>query len=294
MAPPLLSVAIAGAQKSGTTSLLRYMSEHPQLSGQGPVEFGYLFTEDEWSDGWERAYARYFYGARTERLVAKSAMLYARRLCVERLAEHNPRCLIVLILRDPVERAFSSYRMERNKTWIDRPFDEITTLLDNRDHAWNRLFIQFGEYAPALRQLYEFFPREQVKVLVYEEFSRDPAWACRDIFEFVGVDTTFAPQTAVAHNVHREVASPTAAAVVRWLQRPGNPVKRAAKQALPPAAFDRLGAQVQDLIRRDGEHEEMPAQTRDALAGYYVRLNRDLESLLGRDLSAWTGMGKAA
>jgi hypothetical protein len=292
--PVPIAAVIAGAQKSGTTSLLRYMAQHPQLSGQTTVEIGYFFTEDEWAGGWQKAYARYFYDARTDLLLAKSAMLYARPICIERLASHNPECAVILVLRDPVERAFSSYRMERNGSWIDEPFDHILTVLDDRDHPWNRLFIQFGEYAPAIRRIAQSFPQSRVKVFIYEEFIADPARACGEAFRFLGVDDAFVPETATAHNVHRKVSSRGAAAVVRWLRRPENPVKRVAKRSLPPRVFDRVGAGALQAIRGRPLEEPIPPDVRDGLARYYLGLNRELESLLGRDLSHWTGMAQPA
>jgi len=289
MAPPI-TAAIAGAQKSGTTSLLRYLAQHPQLSGQAPVEIGYFYDQAEWAAGWDRAYARYFYAADTDLLIAKSAMLYARRICVERLASHNPACTVILILRDPVERAFSSYRMERNNDWIDQPFDHILDVLDDRSHRWNKLFIQFGEYAAALRQLYEFFPPEHVIVLIYEEFTSRPVDGCRQVFRQLGVDPAFAPHTAIAHNVHREPSSPAVAATVRWLRRRDNHLKLLAKRALPPRAFDRIGTRITDAARGDRREEQMSARVREGLGRYYAAHNGELESLLGRDLSHWGGM----
>lgn len=290
MAPPPVSIAIAGAQKSGTTSLLRYLEQHPQLSGQGPLEISFFFNEDEWNQGWEQCYPKYFYDATTDQLVAKSAMLYARRICVERLAEHNPGCSVVLILRDPVERAWSSYRMEREKSWIEDPFEHLLTVLEDREDIWNRLFIQFGEYAPAIRQLYRFFPPDQLKVLLYDDFVSRPLEACREVFRFVGVDDSYVPETGVAHNVHREVSSWAAAAVVGWLRRPQNPVRRLAKQTLPPRVFNRLGSSAVEAIRGEAVEEQMPGRVRVELGRYYRELNHELESLLSRDLSHWSGV----
>jgi hypothetical protein len=285
---PPVDAVIAGAQKSGTTSLLRYMSQHPQIVGQGPVETSFFFDEQEWHAGWEKAHDRYFYDQRDGRLLAKTAMLYARRICVQRLADHNPDCRIVLILRDPVERAFSSFRMEREKDWIDQPFDHVLDVLADRSDTWNRLFIQFGEYAPALRQLHEFFAPDQVKVLLYEEFVQDPVSACRETFGFLCVDDGFAPQTAVAHNVGREASSRTVVKTVNWLRRGDNPVKRVAKRTLPPRTFNRVGAAMLEATKGDVVQEQMDEHVQRELARYYAQGNRELATLLGRDLSHWT------
>ena len=286
-----IAVAIAGAQKAGTTSLLRYMSQHPQLSGHIPVECAYFADEVEWRNGWEMAYVRYFYGATTELLLAKSASLYTESVFIERLASHNPDCTVVLILRDPVERAFSAYRMEVNEGWIDQPFDHVLTVLEDETHLWNRLFIEFGNYPAALRRIYEFFPASQVKVLIYEEFIGNAVEACRDVFRRVGVDDSFSPDTTVAHNVHRELASQAAGSALAWLRRSDNPLKQLAKRALPPQAFDRIGqALIEANQGAQKDHDDMTVEIRNALGQFYRSKNRELERLLDVDLSHWSGM----
>lgn len=289
---PRIEVAIAGAQKSGTTSLLRYLAEHPQLSGQATTEIGYLVEDVEWDAGWEKAYARYFYAAATPMLLAKYAALYTDRKYIERLASHNPDCRILLVLRDPVERAFSAYRMERSASGLDRPFEDLLAVLDEQEDSsgWRRLFIGFGEYAPALRQIHDLFPKDQAKVLIYEDFVRDPSDACHQVFEFLGVDSSFEPRTTVVHNPHREPPSRAAATLIRWLRRQDNPVKRLAKQTLPPAVFDRIGGTIQGIGQRESPAEEMPVEVRERLGDYYRPLNLELAQMLGRDLSHWSGM----
>jgi hypothetical protein len=288
-----VSVAIVGAQKSGTTSLLRYISQHPQLTGHGPIECAYFADDGEWARGWEAAHARYFYGAQGDRLVAKSATLYAKPVGLERLATHNPHCDVILILRDPVERAFSSYRMERNTGWIDRPFDHVLDVLDTPGDAWHRLFIEYGEYAPAVRRIHQLFDPRRLQVLLYEEFVADPRGTCRQVFERLGVEPDFTPDTTVAHNAHQAVSSKAMASALVWLRRPNNPAKRMVKRLLPPQAFDTLGERVLDVNRAGSQQEEMSTEVRLGLEAHYRSLNLELETLLGRDLSCWAGMTPA-
>jgi hypothetical protein len=291
---PRIAIAIAGAQKAGTTSLLRYLSQHPQLSGHIPDEYAYFADEDEWRKGWDAAYERYYYGATTDLLVAKSARLYANSLDIERLAAHNPACTIALVLRDPVDRAFSAYRMGINRGWLSGPFEEIVNALDDKTHDWNRLLIEYGNYSAALRRIYEHFPPSQVKVFIYEQFIMDPTQPCRDIFTSLGIDASFCPNTAVAHNVQREPISHAAGSALNWLRRYHNPVKRMAKRALPTQAFDRIAhTLVQANQGAPIADQRMPEDVRSALARFYHSSNRELERQLGVHLSHWAGMKEA-
>ncbi len=271
------------------------MSQHPQLSGHVPVECGYFADDEEWRKGWDAAYDRYFYTATADLLVGKCATLYTETKFIERLASHNPDCSIALILRDPVERAFSAYRMEQNERWIDRPFEDVLNLLDDQSHLWNRLFIQFGNYAAGLRRIHEFFPPSQVTVFTYEQFIRDPVQACRDMVQQIGIDATFSPDTTEAHNVHRQLASEWVGSTLAWLRRPDNRLKRVAKRALPPATFDHIARALLEANQGASKPDErMPEHVEAALGEFYRDWNQELERLIGIDLSHWTGMRQAA
>lgn len=291
--PPLprIAVAIAGAQKAGTTSLLRYLSQHPQLSGHVPVECAYFADEAEWRSGWETVYNRYFYGAESDMLVAKSASLYTESVFIERLATHNADCTVIMILRDPVERAFSAYNMEVNEGWISHPFERILTVLDDESDLWNRLFLQFGNYPAALRRIYDFFPASRVRVFIYEDFIANAVEACQAVFRVVGVDDSFRPDTTVAHNVRRELSSQAVGSAMAWLRQADNPVKRLAKRTLRPELFDRMSQRLMDVNQRARNgHEEMAVEVRTALDRFYRSSNLELERLLDVDLSHWSGM----
>jgi hypothetical protein len=183
--------------------------------------------------------------------------------------------------------------MERVASGFARPLEDILGVLDDDkdDWGWRRLFIGFGEYAPALRQIYDLFPENHVKVLIYEDFVRDPSNTCHAVFEFLELETSFEPRTNVVYNAYREPSSRAAGALVRWLRRRDNSVKRVAQRTLPPAAFDRIGNRLLGLSQREAHADDMPANLRERLGEYYRPLNCDLAQMLQQDLSHWTGMG---
>ena len=282
---------IAGAQKAGTTSLLRYVAQHPQLCAHAVQEFTF-FEDPEHGLGWNWARQRYFYDWTPDQgLVAKYATLPQSKAGLQRLATHSPGCQVVLVLRDPVERAFSSYRMERNHGAVVRPFEYILTRLeaDARD-MWKSLFLDFGDYPAALRRIYEHFAPQQVTTLLFEDFVRDPVAACHELFRVIRVDPSFDPETSIVHNAHRQVRSQAAASGLRWLRRSSNPIRRSARRLLSPAAFNRVAHSLLEANQGLYSEEEIDPGVRETLGRYYRPLNQKLEKMLGRDLSAWTGM----
>src|SRR5438477_970618 len=71
-----IDAMIIGAQKAGTTSLLRYLAEHPALGSHETVECGYFASDTEYEAGWPPACDRYFRGVDADMLVGKSAGVY--------------------------------------------------------------------------------------------------------------------------------------------------------------------------------------------------------------------------
>src|SRR5581483_8610640 len=102
--------------------------------------------------------------------------------------------------------------------------------------------------------------------LIYEEFVADPVSACRRIFEQLGVDAAFVPDTSVAHNAHLGVRSQVAASGLRWLRRPTNPIRRTARRLLHPRKFTRLGERLLQANRGLYSAETVDPEAAAALA----------------------------
>jgi hypothetical protein len=286
-----IGAMIVGAQKSGTTSLLRHLAQHPSLRGHTTIECAFFADEEEYRAGWgRRGLGRYFPQTGDETLIAKNVSVSQESRYLERLAKHNPDCLVVLVLRDPVARAFSSYRMERNAGWVHKPFDHILTALDDPTHAWRRLFLDAGDYAGTLDRISEHFPLSQLVVFLLEDLHHDPAGVCRRIFEELGVDTGFVPDTTVVHNAHHVVRSRSYAELLKRLRDQRNRFKRAAKAILPTETFHGIGQALVKLNYGLVTEEEITAEACAALGTYYHASNTEVARRLGRDLSHWTGM----
>ena len=90
MPRPLIDMIIVGAAKSGTTSLLRYLGQHPEVCPQREPEFAYFVLDGQYARGYESAFDRYFGGCgRATKVVAKNVgLMYLR---AARRPEMDPR-----------------------------------------------------------------------------------------------------------------------------------------------------------------------------------------------------------
>ena len=198
---------IIGAQKAGTTALARNLALHPEISVfSGVTEFGQKeieFFNQHWEMGasW---YASHFQN--TSAMVGeKTAELLHRTICHERLFQTNPQLKLIVLLRSPVERAYSQWKMaalhkrdEPNEFAfvIDR---ELATRGDNsvreafynclpsRSSCWREGYVLKGMYAEQLRSLWSWFPKNQVFIGISEQIRKDPARVYARILAFLGV-----------------------------------------------------------------------------------------------------------
>src|SRR4051812_32902128 len=190
--PPgrLPNYLVIGAAKAGTTSLATYLSHHPQAFVAAQKEVN--FFDDYWNLGvnW---YRRQFEGARDAAAVGEASVSYLfRPEAPPRMAEVVPDAKLVALLRDPVDRAYSHYWFARGWGSEKRPFSEAIAG-DEHDDDPGRAYLARGRYVHQLRRVCEFFPREQLLVLLFDDLRDDPGATFGKVCRFIGVDERAAP-----------------------------------------------------------------------------------------------------
>ena len=136
-----------------------------------------------------------------------------------------------------------------------------------------------GFYYKRLKRYLDLFPKDQIKIYIFEEFKKNPAKTVVDLYGFLDVDTGFAPDTSVRHN-------PGAIPKVRLLNRLFyNPTLiNMAKSVVPEGLHLKL-KQIQQLNLSSAP--KLPADLRSKLLNFYREDIFKLEGLLERDLSIW-------
>ncbi len=173
---------VAGVQKGGTTALFDYLSLHPRLAMAAVKEVH--FFDDETMDWAAPDYAAYHaaFPPADGRLRGEATPIYTYwPNALERIAAYNPAMRLIVLFRDPVERAWSHWKMERARTetepfsWCIRQGRARVAGSDqpvgaHRVHS----YVERGFYAAQVRRLLSVFPREQVLFLRSDSLRRDP------------------------------------------------------------------------------------------------------------------------
>lgn len=258
--------------RSGTTSLYRYLGEHPEIF-MVPKELKF-FTErfDEGLDWYRSQFAQ----AGSARVFGEATADYlARRSAMARIAEVIPSVRMIASLRNPVDRAWSHYglltaRGREGRTFEAAINDEISAIESDGPDADGIFYLYHSLYDVHLERAYRLFPEAQIHVSIFERMAADPADTYRDLCAFLGVDPSFVPEhlgvrvnafvtfrSLRVRDLSRRLPSPVERLVARLNTR---------RTALPPV--------LDGAVRRRLEHYFAPRIAR-------------VEDLLGQRIPEW-------
>src|ERR1041385_2049400 len=257
---------VIGSSRAGTTSLYHYLKQHPAVYVPPVLEprffafegdpLNYRGPGDELLR--ERVvtrledYAALFDNVRKEVALGEVSPAYLSvASAADRIRHYIPDARLIAILRNPVERAISSFRLEvlegfETLALLEDAIEaEEQRLLDHWAYPWG--YRPRGFYYAQLKRYFERFPREQIRVFLYEDWSAGDAALMSEVYRFLGVDDS-------------NVLAPAER------QNSTDPSRFAARQRVRPVVSEEIRTRL--------------------LAEYREDIQR-LQELIDRDLSTW-------
>lgn len=268
---------VVAAPRAGTTSLHRYLDAHPQVFMAPQKEVHFFDQHHHRGPDW---YRQQFAEAEPRQVVGDATPTYLFAPgAVERMAELLPDAKLIVVLRNPVDRAYSNYWYWRTMFPDGRSFAELARaeMADPEAPAAEGFqpYLAMGRYLPQLRHLMDHYPRKALLVLLLEDLKEDAASAFRSVCCFLDIreDTvpkevgrTFNPAPRLRSEQLRRAMLRTRA--WRWLP-------------------NRLVNGIDRLNRRPAPYPPMDPALRNELLDWYREDNEALARWLGRDLSMW-------
>lgn len=286
-----IDIMIVGAQKAGSTSLNNYLSEHPDIIGHPQTEFSYFRSDEEYQEDYDTLFKKYFTKGdiNAKYALAKNVGIYDNEKAIKRLHEHNPNCKIILLVREPVSRAISSYNMEKFNGYFKRDFEEVKNVIENKKYedSYFRLIINLGLYANHLKCLLKYFPSENIGVYLFEDLKSDPEGTYKKICKWIGIDDTFTPNLETKHNQTFQPKSKVTSNILLKLRKNDNPIKKIVKGILPYSTFTKLGNFLLESNKSKKKPEQISKEMKDYLYGYFKPFNEDLKRMTDIDFSIW-------
>lgn len=197
------SFFIAGAQKAGTTSLYQFLVDNKYINQTSQKELYFFNNQENYEQG-EKWYRSHFPLSSSLPTCDATANYFESKDAPERIRIHYPNAKIIILLRNPVDRAFSHYKMAAKFGFEKLSFEEALQrederlayeqefLAENHPYIYQRLgYRTKGLYSEQIKHWMSSFPNEQIKVVVSEELFSHPKEGCGELLEFLGFETDF-------------------------------------------------------------------------------------------------------
>jgi len=303
---------LVGAAKAGTTSLYHYLSSHPQVFLSLIKEPNY-FAKDIDSNrlrpefrrdldaalkrfrksgsniqlhiahivDWEEYLGLFQKSGGCQAIGECSVSYLPSTVAAENIYSYNSNARIIIMLRNPIWRAFSQYRMDKKLGTIACDFDSaIRHDLDVKSPMWgsNRNYIWNGMYAEQVERYLKRFSRKNVCIIIFKDFKSDRDKELKRVFSFLGVNEKFPVEMDQQFN---QAGKPRIPQFNQFLQQNG--LKYIFKRIIPHSVFEHL--------KRFYYTEAEPATLTRKQAEFLCDIYRDnvqrLSGFLDRDLTHW-------
>jgi len=187
-----------GVQKAGTTSLIKYLSKHPNIFMK--PEESHFFSGYKLNEENIRNYESTF--NTNKPIVGEKTPCYNYlQYAIDKIHKYNPNIKLVLILREPISRSFSQYNMtlinSSKKTLTDVTDQEIMVDFTKEEHiklseiqSNGNYFINRGKYDVIISYILSKFPRKNLYIGISEEIKKDKQKYYNEIAKFLGARTT--------------------------------------------------------------------------------------------------------
>lgn len=224
-APDKVGFIIAGTQRGGTTTLHEYLRRHPEICMPARKELHFFDDEELWRTQ-PRSYAAYralFHTEPPQRLLGDATPIYMYwEPAMARIRDYNPAMKLIVVLRNPITRAYSHWNHERlakreSLSFRDALLAEPARAEQSRPlQARYSSYVERGRYTGQLARIWAHFPVEQTLVLRTDDLRTALAAVLARSATFLGI-ARFTPALAIVANAH-EYDAPMNPADWRYLR----------------------------------------------------------------------------
>lgn len=196
---PLPTVYIVGVQKAGTTSLHNWLAQHPNI--YAPLELkdvDYFANPTIALEAKERL-LNDFSAHRGEKVILQSHVNYFLYPdAISRIKSVTPQAKLIVVLRNPVDRAISAFRYFKKMGQETREPEEALLYEPKSKLSYSQInndltYIEHGLYANQLRYVYKEFDTKQLLILNFEILKNKPEKLVKEVFEFLNIRGNFLP-----------------------------------------------------------------------------------------------------
>ena len=289
---------IAGAPKCGTTSMNKFLGEHPGIFIPEIKECHFFGSDLIKIPGSRRydsdSYLSLFSSATAEQKIGETSVMYlCSELAAKEIKDFIPSCRIIIMLRNPVE-VLHSYHAQMVFIGLEDEKDFGVALEKERARAlrlkeepmnWVLLYRKMVRFSGQVQRYFDCFGRERVHIVIFDDYKNDRPATYRDVLSFLDVSTDFEPAFEII-NPHKEVRS---RAFQDFLLQPPVVLRSMVRKVMSPEGRHRLANFL--LYKLNSRFVNRPPLEPELQARLCSELAPEVETLsalLGRDLTYWT------
>ncbi|ADU96637.1 sulfotransferase [Thermovibrio ammonificans HB-1] len=269
---------IVGVPKAGTTSVYYWLNQHPQVY-MSPIKEPHYFSQignEDHVNSWED-YVKLFSDVNTEHLAigeASTSYFHFYKRAIPLIKKHLGSPKIIVILRNPVERAWSHYMYYRK---LGRESNSVNIIVTNsytcKEEPWGikNPYIELSFYSEALEAYLDSFAN--VKVMFYDDLKHRPHDFIKELYEFLDVDSDFMPGFEV-----RNISGEPRNKLIGFL------LSNSLSQKIIPRIPYVIKAPFRKILLKK---KDMPKEIKRELLNIYLEDIEKVEKLLGVNLEHW-------
>ena len=280
-----VGVFIVGAPKAGTTSLFHYFNAHPEIKMSSEKEPDFFSDKELLEQGLYyggsridtlEKYNKLFSERKEEKMLGEGSVSYLFYSEVPlRIKEYNPKSKIIIMLRNPIERAYSHYLMDYRLGLTSESFE--SEFHKKKGLNFQQYFL-LGNYSSQIKRYLDVFGKENIHIVWYSDFKKNSEKEVKEVFNFIGVNSSFKIDFETIHNSFtmpknnfiRKIYSAV------WLRK-----------ILTLMFPSKLIKSVRSLFIREGNKPKLQEGLRKKIQLYYQNEIKELEQVLSVNLDRW-------
>ncbi len=281
-----------GAQKSGTSSLYHILVQHPEVSLSKIKETHFFFKEEFYAKGIEY-YKGFFPNNEGKSAIGEIDPDYMFWDYVpQRIREYLGEDIkLIFLLRNPVDRAYSQYLMNKRRGFETEPFEKAVLLEEDRKkidwlHKKRYSYIERGLYSVQIKRFLKIFPEGNLFFIVFEtEFLEKREETIKELLRFLGVS----PDVDLNLDIKANPAGEPRFKIVNDLVYKKNIIKEIGKFFIKDAIFSRkILKKIDTLNRKPITSEPLDLDfKKKIIREFFYEDIQETEKLIGKNLSHW-------
>lgn len=289
---PSKIVICVGAAKAGTSSLHSLLEQHPDIAVTSPKETDFFIRSNCLEVGRDVYLEKYYPQDTLAKVYFESDPIYMYQDgAMENIAALFPDAFIVVMLRNPVKRAFSQYLYRMSYGRYSETFEEMCDKEFERVAQGGQAKLEFGcldrsMYAQQVRKILSLFPKEKVHFILFEEFIKNQTAAANQLFEWLGIE-----EYELRDVVENEGGQSRSLAFARLLFHNKYRNLRKFLGQLFPTTFRRSVYRFLMSANRksyqNGEKPRLSPETQNILMQVFEKDMAELEQMTGLNLGVW-------